>query len=106
MTQFTVKTDLLRAHASDVRHIATAVDQAADAANEVGIGGIDAYGAICSGLIVPALELFFGDAVGLVRKAGDLTDAYADGLEANSDVYESVDQDAKSTLNQLNSDTF
>jgi hypothetical protein len=106
MTQFTVKTDLLRAHATDVRHIATAVEQAADAANEVGIGGIDAYGLICSGLIIPGLQAFFADAVGLVKKAGDLTDAYADGLEANSDIYEDVDEDAQSTLKKLTSDTF
>jgi hypothetical protein len=106
MTHFTVDSTQLRQHASDVRAIAHSVSQAADAANQVGIGGLDIYGLLCSGLIVPALHLFFGDAVELVKKAGDLTDAYADGLEANSDIYEEIDKDAKSTLDTLHSDLF
>jgi hypothetical protein len=104
MTQFTVDVTQLRQHAADVRQIAGSVDQAADAANEVGIGGLDIYGLLCSALIVPALHGFFGDAVDLVEKAGELTDAYADGLEANSDVYEEVDKDAKTNLSTLHSD--
>jgi hypothetical protein len=104
MTQFTVDVTQLRQHAADVRAIAQSVDQAGDAANEVGIGGLDIYGLLCSALIVPALHGFFGDAVDLVKKAGELTDAYADGLEANSDVYDEVDKDAKTNLSTLHSD--
>jgi hypothetical protein len=106
MTQFSVDVAQLRAHAADVRQIAQSVDLAADAANEVGIGGVDMYGLICSLLIVPGLHAFFGDAVDLVTKAGDLTDAYADGLNANSDVYEGVDRGAKESLTKLRSDIF
>ena len=104
MNRFTVDTTALRHHAAEVRHIAEGVGLAADAATEVGIGGVDIYGALCSALIVPALHGFFGDAVDLVKKAGDLTSAYAEGLEANSDVYDQVDQSVVETLNTLHSE--
>ncbi|PZS16904.1 MAG: hypothetical protein DLM57_09445 [Pseudonocardiales bacterium] len=106
MTQFTVDVTQLRQHASDVRRVAASVGQAGDAANQVGIGGLDIYGVLCSGLIVPSLHAFFGDAVDLVNKTAGLADAYADGLKANSDVYEEVDNHTRDTLNTLKSDTF
>lgn len=106
MTQFTVDVTQLRQHAADVRAVAGSVAQAGAAAGEVGIGGMDIYGVLCSALIVAPLHGFFGDAVELVHKTADLADAYAEGLEANSDVYEEVDNDARDTLHALDADTF
>lgn len=104
MNHFTVDTTALRHHAAQVRHIAEGVGQAADAATEVGIGGVDIYGVLCSALIVPALHGFFGDAVDLVKKAGEFTSTYAEGLETNSDVYDEVDHSVVETLHTLHSE--
>lgn len=103
MNGFTVDPVALRRHASEVRRVATGVTQAGGAANEVGIGGVDIYGLLCSGLIVPALHGFFGDAVALVTKAGEFADAYADGLENNCDEYDEIDRQVRDTLTTLHS---
>ena len=79
-------------------------ETAGDAADEVGLGGVSTYGLICSPIVLPAIHLFFGDATSLVKKAAELGDAYAKGLESNSDVYESVDKDATDVLNKVHSD--
>jgi hypothetical protein len=104
MTHFIVDPDQLKDHAGQTRQIAKGVDQAADAASEEGIGGVDAYGLICSPILIPALHLFFGDAGSLVKSAADFGDAMADGLESNSDVYAGVDKDIHGALTKLHSD--
>lgn len=101
---FTVAPAILREHASAVRQIANGVDTAGDAANEVGIGGVSTYGLICSPILLPAMHVFFGDAQTLVKQAAALGDAYAEGLDANCDVYQGVDQDARDVLNKVHSD--
>ena len=101
---FTVSPATLREHAARVRAIASGVDTAGEAADEVGLGGVGSYGVICSPILLPALHLFFGDATGLVKQAAALGNAYAAGLEANSDGYEGVDKDAHGILAKIHSD--
>ena len=104
MTQFIVDPGQLAEHSSEVRQVAKGVEQASEAASEEGIGGVDAYGLICSPILIPALHLFFGDAATLVKSTADLGDAMADGLQSNSDVYADIDGEIHGSLNKLHSD--
>jgi hypothetical protein len=104
MTQFIVDPTQLKDHSAEVRAVAQGVAQASAAADQVGIGGVDAYGLICSPIMIPALHLFFGDAGALVANTADFGDAMADGLESNSDVYDGVDKQIHESLNKIKSD--
>ena len=104
MTQFIVDPAQLKEHSAEVHQIAKGVEQASDAASEEGLGGIDAYGLICTPIIAAALNGFFGDAGTLIKNTADFGDAMADGLQSNSDVYADVDDDIHESMTKLNSD--
>ena len=104
MTQFIVDPAQLKDHATEVRQIAKGVDQASDAAGEVGIGGVDGYGLICSPILIPALHIFFGDAGALVKATADFGDGMSEGLESNSDVYSGIDKEIHDSLTKLGAD--
>ncbi len=104
MTSFIADPAQLKDHAAEVRQIAKGVEQASEAASEEGFGGVDAYGPLGSVILALPLNAFFGDTGGLIRNTADFGGAMADGLESNSDVYASVDDDIRDSLNQLKSD--
>ena len=92
MTHFTVDPATLQAHAAAVADVAQLVDTAAQAGAQVGLGG-DAYGVIVSPLMGAVLPQLLPNSVRMVQQAAQLADAIVDGLKANSDVYQAVEDE-------------
>lgn len=100
MTEFTVDPATLQAHASQVSAVASQVDMAAGAAAQVGLGGSD-YGRIISPIMDAVLPHLIPNMSGALKTAADLGDAMVDGLRANSDVYQGVEDDLHQTIQSV-----
>ena len=97
MTEFTVDPATLQAHASQVSGVSDEVHTAAEAAAQVGLGG-DAYGVIISPIMNGLLPHLIPTVGSALNNTAQLGDAIVDGLRANSDVYQRVEDDVTQTL--------
>ena len=71
----------LKAHADKVHAIVDRIERANQAAKQVGFGGFTEYGALCSPLLVPAIQLWCGRSDDVIAQAKDFGDACAEGLK-------------------------
>jgi hypothetical protein len=97
MSEFTVDPGALHAHASQVAGIADQVHTAAAAAGQVGLGGAD-YGVIISPIMNGLLPHLIPNVSTTQSDAAELGDAIVDGLRANSDVYQRVEDDVTQAM--------
>ena len=82
----------LAAHASKVAGVADGIREAGAAAAEVGLGGVQAYGLLCSPLLIPALQAFQGDSDDMLRSAADLATALSAGISQTIASYDELEQ--------------
>lgn len=100
MSEFTVDPGTLQAHAGQVAGIADQVQTAAAAAAQVGLGGDD-YGVIISPIMNGVLPHLIPNVSNTLTNAADLAEAIVDGLRANSDVYQRVEDDVTQALHAV-----
>lgn len=91
----------LSAHSKRVADIADRVNRVRDAVNEVGLGGVEVYGLLCSPLMIPALQLFQGDNDELVSSAAELGTALAETLEARATDYRNLEDMTSDHMGKL-----
>lgn len=90
-TGLTVSPDTLAAHATQADGVAYRVDNAKSAASTVGVGDPGMYGALCAGILVPAVQKLFGENVDLIAGAAELGRALASGVRSNETGYREVE---------------
>lgn len=100
MTGFTVEPGALHAHAGQVDAVAAAVRTAAEAASQVQLGGHD-YGLLMAPILDAVLPALLPNMSAALDHAADLADAIVDGLHANSDVYQRVEDDVRSSVSAV-----
>ena len=100
MDHFTVDPAALRAHASAVHGVTQMVEAAGAAADQVQLGG-DAYGKLISPMLDPVLAALLPNVAGSIKRAADLGESIVDGLVANSDVYQSIEDDLTHSLKSV-----
>ncbi|OLR93846.1 type VII secretion target [Actinokineospora bangkokensis] len=83
----------LSSHASKVASVSAGVREAAAAGDQVGLGGVEAYGLLCSPLLIPALQAFQGNSDDMLRSAADLAEALAAGVKQSTTNYEDLERD-------------
>lgn len=91
----------LHAHAGKVTEVADKVSAANNAGAQVGLGGVEAYGLLCSPIMIPALQMFQGDLDELTKSASDLAQSLADGIKANVTDYQQLEEDLRATFDEL-----
>src|SRR4051794_24553326 len=79
-------------HAGQVADVSTMINEANQAGQQVGLGGVEAYGLLCSPLIIPALQMFEGNADDLLRNAAELAGALSDGIKRTITDYTDLEQ--------------
>lgn len=84
----------LAAHAKRVHDIAERVNTARQAVDEVGLGGVDIYGLLCSPLVIPAIQMFQGENDELVESAANLGAGIAEAIESAAATYEALEEQA------------
>ena len=82
----------LSAHAGKVAGVAEGIREASEAGNRVGLGGVEAYGLLCSPLVIPALRAFQGNADDLLRSAADLASALSAGVSRTITDYDDLER--------------
>lgn len=106
MAEFTdVDLEQLDRHAQQVGDVAHMVSGAHGAGQQVGLGGIEAYGLLCSPLMIPALQMFQGDMDELLKSAADLADAISEGLKTNSMDYAHIERLHTDGFDKMGRDT-
>ncbi|GLZ43603.1 ESX-1 secretion-associated protein [Actinokineospora sp. NBRC 105648] len=82
----------LSAHAGQVAGVAEGIREANTAGQQVGLGGVQAYGLLCSPLVIPALQVFQGQVDDLLQSASDLAGALSDGITRTITDYEDLER--------------
>ncbi|GAB3656790.1 WXG100 family type VII secretion target [Glycomyces tarimensis] len=77
------------------------VVQAADAAKQVRLGDVDAYGIIFAQLIPPALDLFLDDGSETLDAIDDLGNGFAEALRQTAIKYQSDDEEVAAIFDAL-----
>ncbi|SDI19134.1 hypothetical protein SAMN05192558_101219 [Actinokineospora alba] len=85
----------LSAHAGKVAGVADGIREANTAGGQVGLGGVEAYGLLCSPLMIPALQVFQGDMDELLRSASDLAGGLSDGIKQTITDYDELERRLK-----------
>jgi hypothetical protein len=93
--------DTLSSHAGKVADVSTMISEANAAGQQVGLGGVQAYGLLCSPVIIPILQAFQGDSDDLLRSASDLAGALADGIKKTITDYTNIEQQIRTQQDQL-----
>ena len=96
---FTVSTEQLRAHAATVRGVATDVGAAADAAHEVGYGGM-VFGILFDGPAWAFLRPWADSMHTSIAAAEASGQAIATALGRNADTYDGVEDGNRTTITQ------
>ncbi|SMD24918.1 hypothetical protein [Kibdelosporangium aridum] len=91
----------LSTHAGKVAGVADMIREANTAGQQVGLGGVGAYGVLCSPLMIPALQAFQGDMDDLLQSSSDLAGALADGIKRAITDYTGVEQQIKAQNDEL-----
>lgn len=86
-----VDTDGVRRHAGRVEQVRRGVDQAADAAGQVGLHG-GALGILCTPLLLPAFAPVEAAGRAAVDAAGESLTGTAHALRRMADTYDAVDE--------------
>lgn len=97
---FGVHTDEMRAHAKNVEAVAQQLKVAVDAAHTVSMPS-DAYGILCSPLLVPLISALESVGVTTLDTGAAATGATATGIRAMADGYDAVDQAVHDALNEV-----
>lgn len=90
---FGVHTEEMRAHAQKLRGVAERIGTAQDAAGQVSMNGVDAYGVLCSPLLTPLIglvEVAGQAAIGTANLAVEATGASINGM---ADGYDALEQE-------------
>ncbi|GAB3296168.1 type VII secretion target [Parasphingorhabdus pacifica] len=98
---FGVHTEEMRAHAQKLQGVTERIGTAQDAAGQVSMNGVDAYGILCSPLLTPLLgvvELAGQSAIGAANLAVEATgtgiremaDGYDDAEKALGETFEKI----------------
>jgi hypothetical protein len=93
--------DTLSSHAGKVADVSTMISEANAAGQQVGLGGVQAYGLLCSPVIIPILQAFQGDSDDLLKSASDLAGALADGIKKTITDYTNIEQQIRTQQDQL-----
>jgi hypothetical protein len=91
----------LSRHAGKVAGVSDRITGANNAGKQVGLGGVDSYGLLCSPLIIPALQLFQGDMDELLQSAADLAGALSDGIKKTITDYTEIETGLKSQADEM-----
>lgn len=101
---FDVNLQSLQTHAGKVETVARRVDVAARAAKTVDLGGAGTYGLLCSTIIIPALEGFFGDTVDIIDTLSDMGNAYSEAIDHQHLQYDDMEKRNKALFSRLGLD--
>ena len=91
----------LSTHAGKVAGVSDMINGAKNAGNQVGMGGVEAYGLLCSPLMIPALQLFQGDMDELLNSAAELAGALSDGIKRTITDYSDIEHKVKAQADEL-----
>ncbi|SER92985.1 hypothetical protein [Actinokineospora terrae] len=82
----------LSTHAGRLAAVADGIRDADSAAAQVGLGGVEAYGLLCSPLVIPALQVFQGHMDDLLKSASDLAGALSEGISRTVTDYDELER--------------
>lgn len=99
MSELTVDTDAMRAHAAALDGIAAGLAEAVDAAATTAMPD-DSFGLLCSFLVLPASAIQGAAAAGVVA-AGTAVAGTRTGIGASADAYDAIDDAVRSALRTL-----
>ncbi|MCE7002421.1 ESX-1 secretion-associated protein [Kibdelosporangium philippinense] len=91
----------LSRHAGKVGGVSDIIREANTAGQQVRLGGVGAYGLLCSPLMIPALQAFQGDMDDLLQSSADLAAALADGIKRAITDYDTIEQQIKAQNDEL-----
>ncbi|WP_018684157.1 hypothetical protein [Actinokineospora enzanensis] len=91
----------LSAHVGRVAHVSDMINEANTAGQQVGLGGVDAYGLLCSPLMIPALQMYAGNTDDLLKGAAELAAALSDGIKRTITDYDGVEQQLSTEYGRL-----
>lgn len=91
---FHVSTQELHSHAATVDGVASAVDEAADAAGTERAGGL-VYGVLFDGLAQPFLNLWADHLKAVIANNAEVGHSISKAIADNADTYEGVEQATK-----------
>ena len=100
---FQVHPDELTTHANAVRQVASRLDQALSAAQQVTLG-VQAYGMICGPLFVPIVLAVSTPGLVTLGLSSRAMNSVADGITETAASYQQVDQARASALNNVGED--
>ncbi|MBP2473125.1 hypothetical protein JOF53_001997 [Crossiella equi] len=99
--RYRVSDEELDRHARQVDDVKAKVGTAHGAAQQVGMGGVGAYGLLCGAVLVPALELIRGGTDDALASAAEYADAIAAGLRESRADYGSTDDQVRSWMEDM-----
>lgn len=91
----------LSSHAGKVAGVSDMIGEANTAGRQTGLGGVEAYGLLCSPLMIPALQAFQGDLDDLLTGAADLASALSDGINRTISDYDDIEQRVRAQNDEL-----
>ena len=97
MTDVDVMVSEIRAHAGRVEEVGNHIDTARSAAGQVSMNA-EAYGVLCSPLLVPILGLLEGAGIAGIAASAAAVDGTALALRAMASSYELVDEIAANSI--------
>ena len=85
----------LQAHIDKVHSIVDRIERANQAAKAVGFGGFNEYGALCSPILVLAINAWSGESDNAIAQAKDFGDACTEGLRYSCNTYARLEDEVK-----------
>jgi len=83
----------LDSHAAVVADLAARITNAADTANQVGFGGFQGFGVLCSIPVGGVLQAFQGQSDELLRSAANLGEALSEAIAKTATSYTTIEDD-------------
>jgi hypothetical protein len=90
---YNVDREQLYAHAAHVAELAARITNAADTANQVGFGGFQGFGLLCSIPVGGVLQYFQGGSDDLLRSAANLGEALSEAIAKTAAGYTTIEDD-------------
>lgn len=101
---FSLNTDDMRAHASNLSSVAEAIGVGRDAAGQASLGGIDAYGILCSPIMAPLMATIESAGLAAISASHTAVDATSTGIKDMADGYDEVQRMVGELFEKINSE--